>query len=206
MNKAEAHPISAESFDFLKDIVVDVAPEALAQCVRVLLQNWRQGTVACKDRGQVVSRSNRKPWKQKGTGRARAGSARSPLWRGGGVTFGPQERTRTLKMPREIRRRVLQRILMERLERQRILSFILDDMTKTVQAAAFLKNQNLHNKKVCMFVQPEDFAGQRIFTNIPSVHMMLFDQPNVYTLVNADYWVFAEKDMNAFKEMVNKWI
>ena len=64
--------------------------------IRSLLQNWRQGTVACKGRSDV-GYSNKKPWKQKGTGRARAGSARSPLWRGGGVIFGPQPRTRVLK-------------------------------------------------------------------------------------------------------------
>ena len=64
-------------------------PVAMAIYVRALLQNWRQGTVACKGRSDV-SYSNKKPWKQKGTGRARAGSARSPLWRGGGVIFGPQ--------------------------------------------------------------------------------------------------------------------
>ena len=54
--------------------------------VRALMQNWRQGTVGCKSRGEI-SFSNKKPWKQKGTGRARAGSSRSPLWRSGGVIF-----------------------------------------------------------------------------------------------------------------------
>ena len=65
-----------------------------------MLQNWRQGTVACKGRSDVAF-SNKKPWKQKGTGRARAGSARSPLWRKGGVIFGPQPRTRTLTITQE---------------------------------------------------------------------------------------------------------
>ena len=66
--------------------------------VKALMQNWRQGTVACKGRADVTSRSNKKPWKQKGTGRARAGSPRSPLWRGGGVIFGPQPRVRKLSL------------------------------------------------------------------------------------------------------------
>src|SRR5437588_407352 len=68
-----------------------VAPKAFAIAIRTLRQNWRQGTVAVKGRADV-SFSNRKPWRQKGTGRARAGSARSPLWRKGGVCHGPQER------------------------------------------------------------------------------------------------------------------
>jgi ribosomal protein L4 len=70
--------------------------------VRALLQNWRQGTVWSRGRSDV-SFSNKKPWKQKGTGRARAGSPKSPLWRGGGVIFGPQERSRLLKINRKAR-------------------------------------------------------------------------------------------------------
>ena len=75
----------------------------MAVYVRSLLQNWRQGTVACKGRSDVAY-SNKKPWKQKGTGRARAGSARSPLWRGGGVIFGPQPRTRVLKAGKQVKK------------------------------------------------------------------------------------------------------
>src|SRR5438105_1375079 len=70
--------------------------------IRSLIQNWRQGTVACKTRGEIAF-SNKKPWKQKGTGRARAGSRRSPLWRKGGVIFGPQSRVRTLKVGRAVK-------------------------------------------------------------------------------------------------------
>ena len=76
----------------------------MAVYVRSLLQNWRQGTVGCKGRSDVAY-SNKKPWKQKGTGRARAGSARSPLWRGGGVIFGPQPRTRVLKAGKQVKKK-----------------------------------------------------------------------------------------------------
>ena len=65
----------------------EVSEVSFSNWVRALMQNWRQGTVGCKDRSEVGF-SNKKPWKQKGTGRARAGSARSPLWRKGGVVFG----------------------------------------------------------------------------------------------------------------------
>src|SRR3990167_8761361 len=76
----------------------NVANATFSTWVRVLLQNGRQGTVACKGRSDVAF-SNKKPWKQKGTGRARAGSARSPVWRKGGVIFGPQARVRKLSIP-----------------------------------------------------------------------------------------------------------
>ena len=64
--------------------------------------------LACKERADVISRSNKKPWKQKGTGRARAGSPRSPLWRGGGVTFGPHARVRTLSVPSPVEEKCMQ--------------------------------------------------------------------------------------------------
>src|SRR5580700_6612328 len=83
------------------DGVIDASKET-SNYIRSLLQGWRQGTVWSRGRSDV-SFSNKKPWKQKGTGRARAGSPRSPLWRGGGVIFGPQERTRCLKINRKIR-------------------------------------------------------------------------------------------------------
>lgn len=69
--------------------------------MRVYLQNVRQGTVGSKGRSDIAY-TNKKPWKQKGTGRARAGSARSPLWRGGGVVFGPQARIKMLKVPKKL--------------------------------------------------------------------------------------------------------
>ena len=89
--------------------------------VRKLLQNWRQGTVACKDRSMVAF-SNKKPWKQKGTGRARAGSLRSPLWRKGGVTFGPQPRVRKLKVSASLKKSVLGNILSDYLSNKKIFS------------------------------------------------------------------------------------
>src|SRR6201996_8223265 len=86
---------------------------SFAICVRSYLQNWRQGTVGCKDRSEVAF-ANRKPWKQKGTGRARAGSARSPLWKGGGVTFGPKPRDYSQSMNKKARQAALKSSLVAR--------------------------------------------------------------------------------------------
>src|SRR5579872_1762775 len=93
--------------------------QQFAVWVYALMQNWRQGTVACKGRSDVA-RANRKPWKQKGTGRARAGSARSPLWRGGGVIFGPQARVRTLTVPQKAKQGVLNSILFNYVENGKV--------------------------------------------------------------------------------------
>ena len=97
--------LSAKDVNFVEPNNENKSSVGFSIWVRALLQNWRQGTVGSKDRSEV-SFSNKKPWKQKGTGRARAGSARSPLWRGGGVVFGPQPRTRVLKTGKQVKRNV----------------------------------------------------------------------------------------------------
>lgn len=176
--------------------------------VRALLQNWRQGTVAVKDRSEVA-RSNKKPWKQKGTGRARAGTARSPLWRGGGIIFGPQLRTRTLKVGKKIRSTALKHLMSNFVQNNRLLSFnwqIEGAKPSTAQAAKFIKEANLQNAKLLLFVSIDDFVTYASFSNIPQVKVMFFDQANAFDVMNADYWVMLQKDMNSFKEMVVKWL
>ncbi len=187
---------------------LQLAPASFSLYVRTLLQNWRQGTVACKDRGEVTSRSNKKPWKQKGTGRARAGSPRSPLWRGGGVVFGPQERSRTLKVSRALKRHVMQGLLLQNLEQQNIvvLDWNVQDATpKTGVAYKALQEAGLHNKKIVLFVSVEDVVARKSFANIPTVSLLSFDQPNAYDLADGRCWVVLKKDMDAFKNMVEQW-
>lgn len=176
--------------------------------VRSLLQNWRQGTVACKGRSEVAY-SNKKPWKQKGTGRARAGSARSPLWRGGGVIFGPQPRTRTLKASTQVKRNALRSIFFDFLDHGKVVS--LDwtaPMEKPRTALAFnaLQNAGLHNEKLTLFLPMDDAISRASFANIPQVQVLYFDQPNAYDLVNCKKWVFFKKDAENFKKMVSQWI
>src|SRR5579863_8752187 len=100
------HAVAAQELEFDTATFKKATPASFSTWIRVLAKNWQQGTVACKGRSDVAY-TNRKPSKQKGTGRARAGSARSPLWKGGGVIFGPQARVRTLKMARKMKHKVL---------------------------------------------------------------------------------------------------
>jgi large subunit ribosomal protein L4 len=179
-----------------------------ALCIRKHLQNWRQGTVSVKGRADVAY-TNHKPWRQKGTGRARAGSRRSPLWRGGGVIFGPQPRTRTLKVTRKQRQLVMQEIINQYVENNRIImmDWQIDGLRPSTKAAAdVLKRLELSNYKVNMFVQPGDIVTQASFNNIGSVSVLLFDELNVYDLTGADYWILKKSDLDAFKSMVARWI
>src|SRR5436189_5382445 len=110
VTKFTVHPILAQDIDFDINSFNRASNLLFSTWARVLTKNWQQGTVACQGRSEV-SRTNKKPWKQKGTGRARAGSARSPLWKGGGVIFGPQARVRTLKISKKARQKVMTTIL-----------------------------------------------------------------------------------------------
>jgi len=185
----------------------EVTVAGYSQCIRVLMQNWRQGTVGCKDRSEVAF-SNRKPWKQKGTGRARAGSLRSPLWRKGGVIFGPQPRVRTLDVSKKLKNKVFVSLFANFLDNKKIVSLNLEinDKPKTSIAFNALKEANLHNKKIVLFVSKDDYLTHASFANISKVRMLLYDQPNAYDLSHGDVWVFLNKDINVFKDMVNLWI
>ena len=200
--------ITAADVDLAQEQRTEINQKGYSQCVRALLQNWRQGTVACKGRSDVAF-SNKKPWKQKGTGRARAGSARSPLWRKGGVTFGPQARTRTLAITKNLKRGVANAILWDFLDNKKIVSLNWapqEGAPKTAHAYNALKSAGLQDKNIIMFVSPADRFAHASFANIPNVRMLLFDQWNAYDISNGELWMFLENDMNAFKEMVSTWI
>ncbi|EKE24396.1 MAG: hypothetical protein ACD_6C00131G0003 [uncultured bacterium] len=181
--------------------------QQFAMWVRSLLQNWRQGTVGVKDRSEV-NRTNKKPFKQKGTGRARAGSARSPLWRGGGVVFGPQPRVRTLTVPKGVKKQVFSQLLADRIADKKVIMAdwrLEADMPKTAKAVELLRSLSLDDKKVTLFLTAGDMIHYGSFVNIPAIQVLLFDQPNAYDLANSQYWLVLKKDVEAFKQMVEQW-
>jgi len=174
--------------------------------IRVLMQNWRQGTVGCKGRSEV-NRTNKKPWKQKGTGRARAGSARSPVWRGGGIVFGPQPRVRTLTVSQKLKKTVLRNLFIDCIERGKVVvaDWHVDQKPSTSAAAKFLKSAGLEDKKVMLFLPWTDSLSRASFTNIQSVNIVLADQMNAYDMSTSDTVLVLKKDLENFKEMVSKW-
>ncbi len=200
--------VTAEALDISTQHQRKINPVEVALCVRVYRQNWRQGTVACKGRSDV-SFSNKKPWKQKGTGRARAGSPRSPLWRKGGVVFGPQMRSRTLKTSKQSKLHVLHALLWDTLEHSKIIALNwapTHDRVKTAYAYTLLKDANLHKRTVTLFLGVHDIQAQNAFRNLSNTRILFFDQANPYDIADGEYWVFLKKDMPLFKDMVHKWI
>jgi large subunit ribosomal protein L4 len=180
---------------------------AYAVSIRSLLQQWRQGTVGFKTRGEVAL-SGRKPWKQKGTGRARAGTSRSPLWRKGGAVFGPQPRVHKIAISRKQRRLALQQTFAAAVSTDRFfcidLAFEADKPQVRVAREA-LKGLNLAAKKVVVFLSFHDTKAYLSFRNMRNVRVVFYDQPNAYDLSNGQNWVFLKKDVNLFTDMVAKW-
>ena len=209
MSDIKAQKINFENinFDDLGFQPKDSNVKEYATWIRALMQGWRQGTVGVKDRSEV-NRTNKKPWKQKGTGRARAGSARSPLWRGGGVVFGPQIRSRQLTVNKNLKKRVLGKLIGDLLKDQKVLllDWTLESATpRTSLAFNAIKSAGLKDKKIAIFVKPHDELIKASFVNIPFVNLILFDEVNAFDLSNSDYVLVFKKDLNDFKEMVSKW-
>ncbi len=184
-----------------------VSNATFSTSIRVLQQNWRQGTVAVKGRSDVA-RSTKKPWKQKGTGRARAGSARSPLWRGGGVTFGPQKRVKSLSLPQKMRKKVLQGLLFHAIQNDKVgyIDWVpTSQKPKTADAYKAFVDAGLQNKKILFFVNFDDMLVSASIANISNVSMVSFDQANAYDLTSSNNWVFLKKDLDSFKNMLARW-
>jgi len=202
------YAVAAQELEFNTEAFVKATPATFSTWVRVLAQNWRQGTVASKGRSDVAY-TNRKPWKQKGTGRARAGSARSPLWKGGGAVFGPQARVRTVKMPKQMKRKVLLSMLANNLDQKNVICAdweLSSEQPKTAQAQELVNTPGLANKRIVLFVAPYDFHSALSFANIPNVRPLSFDQVNAYDLANSDCWLFLKKDFDQFRGMVSQWL
>ena len=207
-NAALKNTVTAKDLGIVAATEQLVSQELFSLEIRRLLQNWRQGTVGCKARSDV-SLSGRKPWKQKGTGRARAGAASSPIWRGGGVTFGPQARVKTLKTTKKIRKRVSKALFYSALNDGLISALqwnLSGDVPSTKQAFTALKNAGLAGEKVTLFLNPYDSLVAASFANIPFVRIVFFDAANAYDLANTEQWLILEKDTASFKEMVARWI
>ena len=166
--------------------------------LRRQLNNARSGNACTKTRAEV-SGGGRKPWKQKGTGRARAGSLRSPLFAGGGVIFGPKPRSYAFNMPQKARKLALKSALSAR-ESQLVVvkdfSTISEPKTKLMVSA--LKSLNVSGKVliVANFAADENKNLELSARNIPSVKLLLPNNLNVKDLLEADFVVMTESAVN----------
>ncbi|HOK05967.1 MAG TPA: 50S ribosomal protein L4 [Syntrophales bacterium] len=164
---------------------------AIYQVVRMQLAARRSGTAATKERGDV-SGGGRKPWRQKGTGRARAGTIRSPLWRKGGTVFGPRPRSYAFKVPKKVRRLALVSALSLKFREQRLIvlnDFPMDEI-KTKKFKEVLDRFGLG--KVLLVVDKPSPILDKSSRNLKEVKMIRSEGINVYDLLNHDHVVMLE--------------
>ena len=167
--------------------------------------NARQGTACAKTRAEVRG-GGRKPWKQKGTGRARAGSIRSPLWRGGGVIFGPKPKDYNMKMNRKERRLALRTALMSRVEDIIVVADFTTNLAQPktkefVQAMARWGVQA--DSKVLIIVSTVEDNTLLSVRNIAKVKMISASGLNVFDLLNADQIVATAEAIAKIQEVYN---
>jgi len=186
----------------LKDAVFGVKPnrEVLGQYIRVYLSNQRQGTSSTKTRGEV-SGGGKKPWKQKGTGRARVGSTRIPLWRHGGISHGPRPRNWRLEMPKRMRRLANLSALSSKSMENKIVVVENLEMGKpsTKKFSQILKNMKLEGKILFVFDKADENVVKSL-SNLPGVSYTLVSGLNAYDILNSDRIVFLKKAVSSLEK------
>jgi large subunit ribosomal protein L4 len=180
---------------------VEVNEAAMHQAVLAYLANRRIGTAATKSRAEVRG-GGRKPWRQKGTGRARHGSIRSPIWKGGGVVFGPQPRSYRMSMPKQVRRLALRSALTSKTSSGSliVLDHLAMESPKTREMAGIFKNLNTGRKVLLVLDVPQENVIKSA-RNIPGVKTINARQLNVYDILNSESLVMT-RDAAALVEEV----
>ena len=174
------------------------------QVVTAQLAAARQGTHATKTRG-MVSGGGKKPWKQKGTGRARQGSIRAPQWYHGGTVFGPQPRDYSQRTPKKMKAAALRYVLSDRANAGRVVvvDFGVTDTPSTKAAIAALTPVT-ENKFTTVVFSRDNVNEWLSVRNIPTVHPIFADQLNTYDVVTAQYVVFTKEGLEAFVDTKTK--
>jgi large subunit ribosomal protein L4 len=168
------------------------------QVVVAQLAAARQGTHKTKNRGEV-SGSGRKPFKQKGTGRARQGSVRAPEHRGGGTVHGPQPRDYSQRTPKKMIAAALLGAISDRARGERLTivdSFAKNDVPSTKGAAALLAS--IPGRSILVVLERGDEIGYKSFRNLKNVHVLWSDQLNAYDVIVSDDIVFTQAAYEAF--------
>jgi large subunit ribosomal protein L4 len=170
----------------------DIKTHLIHEVVKMQLANRRAGTASTKNRSAVRG-GGKKPWRQKGTGRARVGTIRSPLWRGGGVVFGPVPRDYSYKVPKKIRKGALRSAVASKAEEGKLVivdKFELPEI-KTREFAKILKELSIQEGLIVIEGRDDDL--ERSSRNIPSIKVLRFEGLNVYDIMRYDTLVMTQQ-------------
>ncbi len=180
---------------------IEINENAMYEVVKNQLANKRQGTQSTKTRAEVRG-GGRKPWRQKGTGRARVGSIRSPLWVGGGVTFAPKPRDYSYRLPKKIRKLAMKSALTSKVNNDEIV--VLDGLNisapKTKEMINILSNLNA-DKKALIVMDGRDDAVIKSARNIPGVKTTSVNTLNVYDILKYDKFIITKDAVQKVEEV-----
>jgi len=181
---------------------VEINPVVVQQVVETYLANKRQVLAHTKVMSDVRG-GGKKPWRQKGTGRARHGSSRSPIWKGGGVTFGPRKnRNFTKKINKKVKIKALLMVLTDKFQNDKLK--VIDNLKlenrKTKDLLKIIKNIKLEDKKVLIGLEKKDINIQDSAKNLKDIKAMSSDSFNVYTLLKHENLLLTK----AAVEKINK--
>ena len=185
----------------LADDMFGIQPNVpvMHQVVTAQLAARRAGSQHTLSRSEVRG-GGAKPWRQKGTGRARQGSIRAPQWRGGGVVFGPTPRDHSLRVNKKEKVLALRSALTDRHAGGNLV--VLDgldfDAPRTARAVELLEEIGLGGRKLLFVVDGLEEAAIKSFRNLRAVHLITFDQLNTYDVLNSDAVVFTRDSLDAF--------
>lgn len=193
---------SIQEVELKEDIFnIEVNEHAVYLVVKNILANRRQGTQSAKTRAEVRG-GGRKPWRQKGTGRARQGSIRSPQWKGGGVVFAPKPRDYSYTTPKKVRRLALKSVLTSKVQENEL---ILVDALKLEEAKTKAMVQALKAlkaaKKSLILVGEGNESVARAAKNIAGVKVLNIQSINVYDLLKYDSLILDQEALNKIQEV-----
>ena len=175
------------------------------QAVKAYLANQRQGNASTKTRGFVIG-GNQKPWKQKGTGRARQGSTRAPQWVGGGTVFGPRPRSYAQYVPRKVRALARKSAFNARARENAV--FVIDTLTfdapKTSQLVGILQTLGVADKKVLILTNGVNHNVYISGRNLPTAHVMPFSDVSTYHILWSDIVVIEGSALGAQAEIAEE--
>lgn len=188
----------------LDEAIFDAAamPQLLHDVVKMQLANRRQGTASTRTRADVRG-GGKKPWKQKGTGRARAGTRRSPLWRGGGTVFGPKPRSYSYAVPRQVRAAALRAALSEKVRAGQFM--VLDSLSledpSTKAFKALLEKLGVAGRALIITerVQRDD-ATSKSCRNLPYLTLLPTEGLNVYDILRHDILIMTKNAVSVVEE------
>lgn len=182
---------------------VEMNRHVVWEAMNAILANRRQGTVATKNRKDVRG-GGRKPWRQKGTGRARAGSTRSPLWRHGGITHGPQPRDFSIAIPKSKRRKAVKCVLSDKLNGDRLR--ILDSLSMEKVKTRILHDKIIKGMETTSVLLVDGDQNRELYLssrNHPRLKSMVATDLNVYDLMKYDFVFLTVEAVKRIEEVLS---